>query len=94
MTVLSTFGHCGTDWLHSLIDSHKEVLIIPRLSFFRKLDVLKKRKIDLEDSLSAKQIIKIFINEYLGQGIEFGKSHHEKDNILKKIKVYPNLKNT
>ena len=85
VTVLSTFGHCGTDWLQILIDSNKEVLIIPRLSFFRKLYVLKKkRKIDLEDSLSAKQIIKIFINEYLGQGIEFGKSHHEKDNILKK----------
>ena len=37
VTVLSTFGHCGTDWLHSLIDSHKEVLIIPRLSFLENL---------------------------------------------------------
>ena len=85
MTVLSTFGHCGTDWLHSLIDSHKEVLIIPRLSFYRKLDALKKtKKINLEDSLSTKQIINIFVNEYLGRGLVFKKSRYKKDDILDK----------
>ena len=41
---ISTFGHCGIDWLHSLIDSHKQVLIIPPLSFFRKISILKKKK--------------------------------------------------
>ena len=30
-----TFGHCGIDWLHSLLDSHKQILIMPALSFFR-----------------------------------------------------------
>ena len=44
VAAISTFGHCGIDWLHSLIDSHKEVLIVPPLSFFRKIDILKKKK--------------------------------------------------
>ena len=39
VVVISTFGHCGIDWLHSLIDSHKEVLIIPPLSFFRNIEI-------------------------------------------------------
>ena len=81
VAVLSTFGHCGTDWLHSLIDSHKEVLIIPPLSFFRKIDILKKiKKIDLDTSLSAKQITNIFMNEL------FQKSPHKNktNNILNK----------
>ena len=37
IVTLSTFGHCGIDWLHSFIDSHNEVLIIPQLSFFAKI---------------------------------------------------------
>ena len=48
VVAISTFGHCGIDWLHSLIDSHKEVLIVPPLSFFRKIDILKKKKIYLK----------------------------------------------
>jgi|TARA_B100001964_G_C13986495_1_gene488644 hypothetical protein len=43
VAAISTFGHCGIDWLHSLIDSHKEVLILPPLSFFRKINMLKKK---------------------------------------------------
>jgi len=73
VAVLSTFGHCGTDWLHSLIDSHKEVLIVPNFSFFRIIDNLKKiKKINLYTSLSSKQITNIFMKKL------FEKSHHEK----------------
>ena len=28
---LNTFGHCGIDWLHSLLDSHNQILIMPAL---------------------------------------------------------------
>ncbi len=35
VTFLMTFGHCGLDWLHSLLDSHKQILIMPALSFYR-----------------------------------------------------------
>ena len=36
VVAISTFGHCGIDWLHSLIDSYKEILIVPPLRFFTK----------------------------------------------------------
>jgi len=39
--VISTFGHNGIDWLHSLIDNHPEVLIMPGFSFFRTVDTVK-----------------------------------------------------
>ena len=43
--VLSTFGHCGIDHFHSLLDNHKQVIIIPNLSFYRKLEIFEKKKI-------------------------------------------------
>ena len=30
-----SFGHCGVDWLHTLFDSHPEILILPEISFYR-----------------------------------------------------------
>jgi hypothetical protein len=41
VNVLSTFGHCGIDHLHSLLDSHKDLLIIPAISIFRILELAK-----------------------------------------------------
>ena len=37
VVVISTFVHYGIDWLHSFIDSYKEVLIVPPLSFFKNI---------------------------------------------------------
>ena len=37
---LNTFGHCGIDWLHSLLDSHNQILIMPALSFYRCWQIL------------------------------------------------------
>ena len=76
--VISTFGHCGIDWLHSLIDSHKEVLIIPPLSFFRKVDTLKKKKIYLENYLNPKIVTDIITKEL------FKKTEYKSYNILSK----------
>lgn len=33
--ILSSYGHCGVDWITSLLDNHDEVLIMPSFSFFR-----------------------------------------------------------
>ena len=63
LVVLSTFGHCGVDWLHSLIDSHKEVLILPHLSFFRRIDHLKKKGIYLDNTLSIDKVANIFTKD-------------------------------
>ena len=62
VAAISTFGHCGIDWLHSLIDSHKEVLILPPLSFFRKIDSLKKKFFYLENTLKPNTIVNIIRN--------------------------------
>jgi hypothetical protein len=35
LTFVMTFGHCGIDWMHSLLDSHPQILIMPALSFYR-----------------------------------------------------------
>lgn len=34
------FGHCGIDWLHSLLDSHPQILIMPALSFYRSWKII------------------------------------------------------
>jgi len=53
---LSTFGHCGVDWLHSHIASHKEVLTLPAISIFRRIDYLKKRKIKFNNIFDSEII--------------------------------------
>ena len=66
---LSTFGHNGVDWMHSLLDGHKEILIMPAFSYFRSLNRLKLRnekfsnlrKINLNEI--SKEITKIFYEE-------------------------------
>ena len=39
------FGHCGIDWLHSLLDSHKQLLIMPEFSFYRSWKLLQVEKV-------------------------------------------------
>ena len=35
--MLGSFGHAGIDWVHSLLDNHDEILIMPAFSF-RSID--------------------------------------------------------
>ena len=35
-----SFGHCGIDWVHSLLDSHPEILILPEISFYRTWKII------------------------------------------------------
>tara|TARA_B100000787_G_scaffold168976_1_gene158926 strand:- start:89 stop:1261 length:1173 start_codon:yes stop_codon:yes gene_type:complete len=59
-----TFGHCGIDWMHSLIDSHKQILIIPALSFYRCWKMLNARS-----ASSANEMFDIwysYITKYIG----------------------------
>jgi hypothetical protein len=35
-----SFGHCGIDWVHSLLDCNRSILILPELSFFRYWKIL------------------------------------------------------
>ena len=70
---LSTFGHNGVDRMHSLLDGHKEILIMPAFSYFRSINRLKLRnekfsnlrKINLNEI--SKEITKIFYEEKMYQ---------------------------
>jgi len=42
---LISFGHCGIDWIHSLFDSHPQILITPAFSFYKSWKVLDAHKI-------------------------------------------------
>ncbi len=62
--VLSTYGHCGVDWITSLLDNHEEVLIMPSFSFFRCFYYIKTR--NKQFNLDSKDIDnKKIVNEFL-----------------------------
>ena len=82
VVVISTFGHCGIDWLHSLIDSHKQVLIIPSLSFYRRLDWLKRKKKIYFNDEKKKEFLLNNLIEILLKNSTSNKSQRHK--ILKK----------
>ena len=57
VNVLSTFGHCGIDHLHSLLDSHKDLLLIPAINVFRLLEIAK-----IDNDIDSKKIAKKILN--------------------------------
>jgi adenylylsulfate kinase len=38
---LMTFGHCGIDYLHSQLDSHEQILLMPAFSFYRSWKMIE-----------------------------------------------------
>jgi hypothetical protein len=72
---LSTFGHCGIDWMHSLLHSHKQILIPPALSFFRCWKMLKADSAKNSDEMF--EIWHSYITKYIGH-----KSKNEQKKIL------------
>ena len=68
VTFLLTFGHCGIDWLHSLLTSNPRILIMPALSFFRIW-----RHLDLElveDTNIIFQRLKYYFENIIGPNIK------------------------
>ena len=63
VVVLSTFGHTAADWVGNLLDSHKQILITPALSYFRKFNLIKKKFIN--QNLSEKKITNLMLKEIL-----------------------------
>lgn len=52
---LMMFGHCGIDWLHSLLDSHQQILIMPGFSFYRSWKI-----INADDAQNAEEMCSIW----------------------------------
>ncbi len=64
VVMLGSFGHAGIDWVHSLLDSHPEILIMPAFSFFRTLERIKRgNKLDINNSKNI-EIAKTFSNTF------------------------------
>ena len=62
--ILSTYGHCGLDWLTSLLDNHEEILIMPSFSYFRCFYYIEtwNKKFDLADmNIDNKKIVSEFV---------------------------------
>jgi hypothetical protein len=51
LTFLMGFGHCGIDWVHSLLNSHDQILITPVISFFRSWKVLDAERVTTVDDM-------------------------------------------
>jgi len=75
VTFLMTFGHCGIDWMHSLLDSHDQILIPPALSFYRCWKMLNAQSVS--DVGEMFDIWKIYITRYIGPN-----SHNEQKKFL------------
>ena len=68
VVVLSTSGHNGVDWLHSLLDGHPELIILPAFSFMRTTEFLKKRigkrKFkEFQVSLIAEELVQLLVTD-------------------------------
>lgn len=62
--ILSTYGHCGLDWVTSLLDNHEEILIMPSFSYFRCFYYIKtwNKKFNLSDiNIDNKKIVNEFV---------------------------------
>jgi hypothetical protein len=61
IVILSSFGHNGLDWLHSLLDNHPQALLMPAISFYRTCDFYRIQKgvniFDLQTSLMADEFV-------------------------------------
>jgi len=94
VVVLSTFGHTAADWLGNLLDSHKQILMTPALSYFRKFNLIKKKFI--YENLSEKKIINLMLNEILKKSNFKSYNFLSKKNQNRKFKllVYKYIKNS
>ena len=54
-----SFGHCGIDWLHSLLDCNKQILILPELSFYRYWKIL-----DCESVQEGNEIFSLWMKHF------------------------------
>ena len=59
--ILTAHSHNGLDWIHSLFDSHKEILIMPGFSFMRTITIYKIDLINYDNSKIAKTLVIFFI---------------------------------
>lgn len=104
---LSSFGHNGLDWIHSLIDNHPEVLIMPAFSFYRTLDLfelkhgyrvenfgsIEKNIEDLSNFFYYDKYFKTVRRRFLEDEYHFSDFKHNLLFFIQNSKIYNNTKN-
>ena len=86
---LSTFLHSGLDWVHSLLDSHSEILIMPALSFYRCWTRFNFSEVECSEKVYT-HFFK-YINDNIGPNSlneqkKFLNSQEELDNFFYKLR--------
>ena len=74
---LMGFGHCGIDWLHSLLDSHEQILLMPAFSFYRSWKLLQMDKVRNQEEMIV--LWKEYFNSPKMQGKETKQFYSKKD---------------
>jgi len=86
-----SFGHCGIDWLHSLLDSHHQILIMPCFSFYRTWKLL-----NLDSVNDYKEMHKLWVDHFNSEGMQ-GKDtkqfYDAKETKFFSDKLFKNLNN-
>ena len=62
VVVLSSFGHNGLDWMHSLLDGHPNGILMPAWSYYRTLEQYKIKKGKSLLCLNINDISKEFVS--------------------------------
>ena len=70
ITFLMSFGHCGIDWLHSLLDSHPQILIMPAFSFYRTWKILDASSIE-----DVKGMHTLWDNYFINKNTQHNENH-------------------
>ncbi len=89
VTFLLSFGHTGIDWLHSLLDSHPQILIMPEFSFYRSWKVLEASSAKTPKSMH--QIWMSYFSSPNNQGKENKKFYNQEEQNLFSKKFFENL---
>ena len=69
---LLSFGHCGIDWVHSLLNGHKQLLVMPEFSYYRLWRYRKLHRLK-----TSEEVIKFWSNlillsdDYQTEGTKF-----------------------
>ena len=91
--ILSTYGHNGVDWLHSLLDGSDEIIVMPAFSYFRTLNVLNISKYNNYETIVEKLIKNLKYNPtYLVRRRKFLFNDEEFDNFGNYLIEYLNEK--
>ena len=83
-----SFGHCGIDWLHSLLDCNRQILILPELSFYRYWKIL-----DCDNAIIEKDIIQLWMNHFRrcnSQSLDVKLMHNKDEETKVKVALNDN----